>query len=294
VVLDPAYARAYAGIGDVCALLGVFGHLEPREAFLRSRTAAERALALDGELAEAHATLAHHLFVYEWNWQAAGPALERAIALDPGYPMARMFHASYLHSMGRPGEALAEIAVAQALDPLHPAAVMGGRIYVDTRQPDEAIRVLREVIELDPRRDLAHELLAHACLQKGMHAEAVASMQRAAELSGARDSAQLAFVHAVSGNAAEARNVLGRLLRSGTRLDLLGFHLAMACAGLGDTDEAFRWLDAACRARGGFMNLLAVSYGFDSIRPDPRFAELLRRMGLVPNMAMETGQPTSQ
>src|SRR5690606_40067018 len=114
VVLDPAYARAYAGIGDVCALLGVFGHLEPREAFLRSRTAAERALALDGELAEAHATLAHHLFVHEWNWQAAGPALERAIALDPGHPMARMCPAPYLPSRGRPGRALAAIAATTA------------------------------------------------------------------------------------------------------------------------------------------------------------------------------------
>ena len=107
-----------------------------------------------------------------------------------------------------------------------------------------------EVVELDPRRDLAHQLLGHAYLQKGMHPEAIASMQRAAALSGARDSAQLAYIHAATGDHAEARRILGRLLEGGSRLDLLGFHIAMAYAGLGDADETFRWLEAAYEERG--------------------------------------------
>jgi tetratricopeptide (TPR) repeat protein len=281
LALDPAYARAHAAVGDAYALLGVFGHLEPREAFDRSREAAERALAMDDRLAEAHATLAHHLFVYQWNWQEAGPALERAVALDPGYPMTRMFHASYLHSVGRSEDALTQLAVVHALDPLHPAAVLSGRIYVDTHRPDDAIRVLQEVLELDPRRDLAHELLAHAFLQKQQHADAVASMRRAATLSGARDSAQLAYVLAATGETVEARQILERLHAGSAPLHLLGFHLGMAYAGLGDTDEAFLWLDEAIRVRGGFMNLLAVSHGFDAIRPDARFTRLLQQIGLV-------------
>jgi serine/threonine protein kinase/Flp pilus assembly protein TadD len=280
IARDATFARAYVGMADCWSLLGTFGHVETREAFTKSRMAAEHAIALDSELAEAHATLAHHLFLHEWNWQDAGPALERAIALDPGYPLARMFHASYLHSVGRPEEALAQLAVAQALDPLHPAAVLTGRIYVDTGRPDEAIRILRELIDLDPRRDLAHELLAHAYLQKGMNTEAVDSMLRAAALSGARDSAQLAYVYAMIGNPAEARNVISRLVESGARLDQLGFHLAMAYAGLGEVDEVFRWLEAAYLERGGFMNLIGVSYAFKGVRSDPRFADLLQRMGL--------------
>lgn len=280
VALEPTYARAHAAVGDAYAMLGVFGHEEPREAFSRCRAAAERALAIDPHLPEAHATLAHIAFVYEWDWQAAGPALDRAIELDPGYPTARMYHASYLHSVGRHDDALAELSVASALDPLHPAAILSGRIYVDTQRPHAAIEILRELIELDPRRDLAHELLAHAYIQTGEHEEAVASMSRAAELSGARDSAQLAYVYAMAGEPEEAHRVLARLMESGARLDLLGFHLGMACAGLGEADQAFDWLEAAYRERGGFMNLLAVSYGFDNIRSDRRFADLLQRMGL--------------
>ena len=153
-------------------------------------------------------------------------------------------------------------------------------MYVDTRRPDAAIRILQELIELDPRRDLAHQLLAHAYLQKGMHHEAVASMQRAAALSGPRDSAQLAYIYAATGDHAEARRILGRL---GGRscLDPLGFHMAMAYAGLGDANESFRWLERAYEQHGSFMNLLAVTTGFESVRSDPRFADLLRRMGLA-------------
>ncbi len=280
IALDPGYARAHAAVADAYALLGVFGHLEPKQAFDLSRAAAELALAIDDRLAEAHAALAHQLFVYQWKWQDAGPALERAVALDPGYPMSRLYHASYLHSIGRSAEALAQLEVAHALDPLHPTAMLGGRIYVDTHRPDDAIRVLQEVLELDPRRDLAHELLAHALLEKRQYTDAVASMRRAAALNGARGEAQLAYVLAVSGRSAEARQVLDRLHASGEPLHLLGFHLGMTYAGLGEPDEAFQWLEKAFLVRGGYMNLLAVSHGFDNIRPDPRFVSLLERIGL--------------
>ena len=286
VELDPEYARAFAGIADANSMLAVFGHLRPHEAFARARAAVERAIDLDELLPEAHAMLAHQLLVYDWDWQAAGPAFERAISLDPAYPQARMFYASYLHSIGRPDDALAQLAVAQSLDPLNPTAVFSGRIYVDTHRPDDAIRVLEEQAALDPRPDLPHELLAHAYLQKGRHGDAVASMQRAAASSGPRDSAQLAYIYAATGDPAAARRVLALQLRDGApgdqpaRLEPLGFHFGMACAGLGEKDEAFRWLEAAYRERGGFMNLLGVSSGFDAVRGDARFADLLGRMGL--------------
>jgi len=283
VARDAAYARAYAGIADVYTLLGAFGHLPPRDALAKGRAAAERAMALDGKLAEGHAARAHQLFVLEWNWEEAGPAFERAIALDPRYPTVRMYYASYLHSIGRSEDALAQLNVAQELDPLTPTGMLSGRVYVDTRRPDAAIRVLQELVELDPRRDLAHQLLGHAYLQKGMHQQAIASMQRAAALSGARDSAQLAYIYAATGDHTEARRILGRLMDGADRssLGLLGFHIAMAYAGLGDTEEVFRWLTTAYTERVGFMSLLAVTTGFESVRADPRFADLLRRMGLA-------------
>ena len=279
IELDSAYARAHVGIADAHVMLAVFGHVRPHEAFSKARAAVERAIALDDLLPEAHAMLAHQLLVYEWNWRAAGPAFERAIGLDPAYPQARMYYASYLHSVGLSVDALAQLAVARSLDPLIPTAVLSGRVYVDTHRPDEAIDVLEEQVALDPRRDLAHELLAHAFLQKGLHREAVASMRRAAASSGPRDAAQLAYIYAATGNRAKARRVLARQLAGRAQLEPLGFHLGMAYAGLGEADEAFRWLEAAFRERGGFMNLLAVSSGFDALRPDPRFGDLLRRMG---------------
>jgi serine/threonine-protein kinase len=280
VTRDSAYALAYSGMADAWAFLGIFGHVPPRDAFPKARAAAERAIALDSRLVEGHATLAHLLFAYEWNWQAAESAFERAIALDPRYPTLRMYYASFLHSVGRPEEALAQLAVASEIDPLTPTGVLSGRIYVDTRRPDAAIRVLQEAIELDPRHDLAHQLLAHAYLQKGRPDEAIASMRRAATLSGARDLAQLAYVYARTGDTAEARRVLAGLLEGGEPLDLLGFHLAMAYAALGDSDRAFRWLEAAYAQHASFMNLLAVSTGFESLHSDPRFDHMLRRMGL--------------
>ncbi len=280
VARDSTYARAWAGIADAWTFLGLFGHVPPRDAYPRARVAAERAVELDSRLVEAHATLAHLMFVYEWNWQAAESALERAIALDPRYPPLRIYFASFLHSVGRPEEALEQMAVAKELDPLAPTGIFSGRIYVDTRRPDAAIQVLEEQIELEPRLDLAHQFLAHAYLQKGMPDEAIASMKRAAELSGPRDLAQLAYVYAKTDHPGEARQVLARLREDGRPLDPLGFHLAMAYAALGDTDEAFRWLEAAYTEHGGYMNLLAVATGFESLRSDPRFDELLRRMGL--------------
>ncbi|MDX1579055.1 MAG: protein kinase, partial [Gemmatimonadota bacterium] len=141
---DPGFARAHAGAGDAWAFLGVFGQMPPEEAFPRARAAAERAIALDGLLVEAYATLAHVLFVYEWDWAAAEEALDRAIALDPGYPLVRMYRASLLHSLGRSEEALLELDAARKLDPLTPTALLTGRILVDTQRPDTAIRILEE------------------------------------------------------------------------------------------------------------------------------------------------------
>jgi len=218
--------------------------------------------------------------VCEWKWEAAGQAFERAIALDPRDATVRMYYAAYLHSIGRSDDALAQLDAAQALDPMAPTGLLSGRVYVDTHRPDAAIRVLQELVDLDPRRDLAHQLLAHAYLQKHMPAEAIASMQRAAALSGARDAAQLAYIFAATGDHGEARRILERLVVK-SRLELLGFHIAMAYAALGDVDEAFRWLERAYERHGSFMNLLAVTTGFDSLRADPRFSDLLRRMGLA-------------
>jgi serine/threonine-protein kinase len=277
---DTSYARPYAGIANVYNNLAVFGYERPDVAFPKARAAAERALALDSTLAEAHAALAQQRFVYEWNWDAAESAFEHAIALDPGFQGTRNLYSMYLHVTGRHEAALAQLRIARELDPLVSIGPLAGRIYVNTRRPDAAIRELSEALELNPQLDLALELLGHANFQKGMYREAIASLERAAALSGPRDSAQLAYMYGVTGDTAQGRAVLQRLIGTQSQRYLPPFHIAMAYAGLGDADAAFRWLELGYQQRGSFMEGLAVTAGFDAIRSDPRFDDLLHRMEL--------------
>jgi serine/threonine-protein kinase len=280
VALDPGFAEAHAAIADVHVLQGLFGMARPRDALRLARAAADRALAIAPDLVEARAALAHALTLFGWEWDRAEAEFAHVISGAPAFAPARMYYAAHLHSTGRASEALAQLEVARTLDPLIPIGMLSGRVYVDRHQPDAALAVLLEEVRLDPRRDVAHQLLGHAYLQKGMAAEAVAAMERAAALSGPRDTAQLAYVRAVTGDVQVARELLAPLEADRDAAAVLGFHLAMAHAGLGEIDAAFEWLEAGYRERGSFMSVLAVSVGFDRLRADPRFPALLERMGL--------------
>ena len=231
-------------------------------------------------LGEAHGTLAHVLFAYDWDWKAAQESFTTALALDPRYPQTRLAYAAFLQGQNRGEEALAQLRVMRELDPLAPSGLMSGRVYVNGHRPDEAIRDLQETLELNPRAELAHQLLAHAYLQKGMNDEAIDEFRRAAALSGVRDSAHLAYGYAVTGHRAEGERVIERLVATERSRYLPPFHIALAYAGLGDTDEAFRWLERAYDEHASFMDGLAVTPAFDVLRSDPRFAALLRRMRL--------------
>ena len=275
---DTGFARAYAGLSSAYSSLGIFGFERPHDVFPKARGAAERALALAPNLGEAHAALAHELFTYEWNWKAAEESFKTAIALDPKYPPTRMYYAALLQGQDRGEDALAQLRVMRELDPLALTGLMSGRVYVNSRRPDEAIRDLQETLELNPRSDLALQLLGHAYLQKGMNAEAIDAFRRAAALSGVRDSAHLAYGYAVTGQRADAKRLIEMLVASdGTRY-VPPFHIALAYAGLGDKDAAIRWLERAYDERASFMDGLNVTPGFDVLRSDPRFAALLARM----------------
>jgi serine/threonine-protein kinase len=280
IALDPSYARAHAGLADVYNSLGILGYARPHDVFPKARAAAERALVLDSLLVEAYAARAHQLFVYEWDWRSAERVFKRAIALNPAYAEARLYYGVYLHVTGRHDEALTQLRVASELDPLMATELMIGRVYVNIHQPDRAIEHLREMLDLNRNFDLAYQQLAHAYLQKGMFDQAIQSMRRAAESSGPRDSAQLAYVYAAAGDTSEGRRVLRALLDTAPQRYLPPFHIAMAYAGLGDVDESFRWLELARDQRASFMDGIAVHAGFESIRSDPRFERLLQRMGL--------------
>ena len=172
---------------------------------------------------------------------------------------------------------------ARALDPLSPqVGNLLGRVYVNARRPDEAIRHLRDTLELSPESDLAYQQLGHAYLQRGMPDEALAALRQAATLSGARDTAHLAYALAVTGDPAAARRIVRELLDPATNTSIAPFHMAMAYAGLGESDAAFDWLERGSAERAAFMDGVKITPAFDSLHADPRWARLLRRMGLTP------------
>jgi Tfp pilus assembly protein PilF len=275
---DPGFARAYAGLADAYSALGILGLERPQDVFPKSRAAAERALALDPNLGEAHGALAHELFAYEWNWKASEESFKTAIALDPKSPQVRLAYAAFLQGQARGEEALAQLRVMRELDPLSPSGLISGRVYVNSHRPDEAIRDLQETLELNPRSDLALQVLGHAYLQKGMNTEAIDAFRRAAVLSGVRDSAHLAYAYGVTGHRDDGKRLIEALVASDRSRYLPPFHIALAYAGLGDKDAAFRWLERAYTEHASFMDGLNVTPGFDVLHSDPRFTALLERM----------------
>lgn len=281
--LEPSYAPAHAGISDVHALLAVFGHGRALEEFAAAKAAALRALALDEMLAEAHVALAHVQFLYDYAWAAAERSFRRATTLDSSNTAAHFLLAVCLQDQGRFEEAFAEAHAARALDPLSPhVGNLLGRVYVNARRPDDAIRHLRDTLELSPDSDLAYQQLGHAYLQKGMHAEALAALHQAAALSGPRDAAHLAYAYAVTGDAAAARRIVQDLVDAAGNPNVAPFHIAMAYVGLGETDMAFAWLERGYDERAAFMDGVKITPAFEPLHADPRWAALLRRMGLTP------------
>ena len=282
IARDSSYASAYAGLSDIHTRRAVFGFGRPQEEFASARAYALRALALDSSSAEAHTSLAHVLCMHDFDWKGSEREFRRAISLSRAYTFARVIFAVCLASEGRSEEGLAQLDTAREIDPLSPMVPnMRGRLLVSSGQPDLGIRSLNEALELNPQFDLAHQQLGHAYLQKRMYPEAIAELRRAALVSGARDSAELAYVYAVAGQRAEARRVIALLTRRPARY-IPPYHLAMAYTGLGDFEEAFRLLERGYAERASFMGGVKTDRSFDPLRSDPRWTHLLARMGLAP------------
>jgi DNA-binding SARP family transcriptional activator/TolB-like protein len=281
VALDPMYARAYAGISDAHAILAIFGFGRAREEFAAAKSAAQKALALDDSLADAHVSLGHVLFVHDFAWDAAERSFRRGIEIDPANSSAHSFFAVCLQDQGRFDEAVAELQIARSIDPLssHVGNLLG-RVYVNARRADDAVSTLLEALEPNPHSDLAYQQLGHAYLQKNMPDEALAAFRQAAGLSGSRDTAHLAYGMAAVGDHAAARRLLIELRAGLADPDRMAFHIAMAHAGLGEIDDAFRWLERGLANRTAFMDGVKITPAFDPLHADPRWASLLRRMGL--------------
>jgi tetratricopeptide (TPR) repeat protein len=283
IAADPTDAKAYSGLADSYALAGdwEYGLLPPQEAFSESKSAATKALALDGNLSEAHTSLAFALDLYGWDWDAAEKEFKRAIELNPSYATAHQWYAWHLLERGHNDEGLFELRRAEKLDPLSLI------ISVDIADAlciallyDESIQQSNKALEMDPGFSHAHFELGQALVQKGRHEEAIAEFQKAIELSGhlAVFDSNLAYVYAVSGRQKVAREIARDLEARHDQNPAADANIALIYVGLGDHDAAMSWLNKAYDAR--FNPSILLRPAFDGIRADSRFKELRRRVGL--------------
>jgi eukaryotic-like serine/threonine-protein kinase len=282
IAKDPAYAQAYAGLALTYVLLPEYSLSPPQEALPKAKAMARKALELDETLAEAHTALAYSLFSYDWNFAEADREFQRAIELNPNFATAHQWHAESLLPTQRFDEAIAEAKRARELDPF--SLVINhalGFTYLYARQYDQAIEQYRKTIELDQNWYIAHWFLGYAYEAKGLFREAIAEYQKAAALN--EDPYALSYLahgYAASGRKAEALNVLEQMKDVGKQRYVSAYTYAVAYAGLGDKDQAFQWLERSYQDRGWDITYLKVDPFMDNLRSDPRFADLVRRVGL--------------
>ena len=279
---DPKFAAAYAGLADSYSILGS-DVLPAPVASAKAHLAANKALELDPTIAEGHAELGLVEFYYDWDWTRSEQEFRRAIELNPNYATAHHWYSHYLSAMGRFPEAMEEAKKAQQIDPLSLSinTTLMGR-YRDLGQYSEAIDASRRTLEMDRNFVPAHISLGSVYEGQSMWPEAIREYQKAVELSNNSPPALASLGHAygVSGNLNGARKVLASLQQISKRRYVSAFDMAVVFAGIGDSENTFQWLEKAYAGRESQMAFLSVTRRLDSVRSDPRFAELLHRMGL--------------
>lgn len=281
--LDPEFALAYSGLADCQILLGDVGvqALLPREAFVAGRDSAARALELDGTLAQAHGTMGHvcmHLF----DWSKAKREFERALELDPDYAQVLLYYAYYLAFNGRFGESIETIDRALQLDPLSlPVNRSSAELLYFAGRYDESISRFERSIEME-EHSMAHNELARVYEHLGNYEAARAGFARARDLShdNPETLASLAHCHAVSGSAVETRSLLNKLFEMRRHRYVSSYDLALVHGGLDEKDEAFRWLERAYKINDGWLVYITVDPRWAPLHGDPRFAEIVDRVGL--------------
>jgi TolB-like protein/DNA-binding winged helix-turn-helix (wHTH) protein/Tfp pilus assembly protein PilF len=280
---DPNYARAYAGLADSYALIGGYSLAPQAEFIAKARAAALRALEIDDSLAEAHTALALIVQNYDWDWQTADKEFRRAIELNPNYATGHHWYAEHLTWMGRFDVALRESEQARQLDPLSLiiAADNAAFLYY-SRQYDRAIEQFRAVRELDPGFPRSGIIL-QVYAEKGMFAEAVAEVENGRKVYGDAPSIcwELAYLYGRTGRQAEARQELAKLEQWNRRQPLDAVAFIIPYIGMGDKDQAFTWLEKAYAQHSNAITTLKVDPVYDPLRDDPRFQNLLRRIGLA-------------
>jgi serine/threonine protein kinase/Tfp pilus assembly protein PilF len=288
---DPSYAMAYVGLAHSYAVLGFHAIEPPGETFPKAKAAARRALELDPTLAQARAPLAYAIHYYDWNWKAAEEEIRKCLEEAPGDATAHNYCASFLTGLGRFDEALPVWRRAQELDPLSLVIrAATGWCLCFARRYEEAIRESEKTLEMDPTFAVALGVIGLACVETSRHARAIEALQKAVEFSSStRYLADLAYALAKAGRGDEARATLADLERLSSTRYVSPYFIAAAHAALGDTERAWRCLEEAFAEKSHALVFLNVDPSLDDLRPDPRFADLVRRVGLPPRSFSGSG-----
>jgi eukaryotic-like serine/threonine-protein kinase len=285
---DPGYALAYAGLADsYSALGGDWLYLPPSDSFPKAKAAAMKALELDDTLAEAHAALAYAVFFADWDWPSTEREFKRAIELNPNSALSHDRYAECLKTRLRFNESMAEAQRAQELDPLSPEIVAQlGNVYLFTRRYDESIAQYQKALDLNPNLPVVRALLSWAYAMKRMYPQALAEYDKVADQDKAVAAQNqfvasgLGWVYAVSGRRADALKIAQELKDLSSRTYVDFYQLGGIYAGLGDKDEAFRLLEKGYAQHSATMPWLGIDVYWYGMRSDPRYADLMRRMGL--------------
>ncbi len=280
---DPTYALAFSGLADAYNILGDNLHVPSSEAFPKAKAAALKALELDNSLAEAHTSLAFILDNYEHDFEKAEKEYQLSIELKPGYATAHHWHAWHLAYLGRHEEAIKEILRARELDPLSPRINANvGYLFYFARKYDRAFEELKKSIELFPEHLVNYNITGQVYAKMGRYGEAISSYEHPYELAGQSGdlSVDLAYVYALSGKRSEARKRLSNIIEYSKQNFMPPISIARVYVGLGEKEEAFFWLEKGYSQNDARLIYLKIDPTFDPLRSDPRYTQLLRKIGL--------------
>jgi len=281
--LDPDYAAAYSGIAEAWSGLFMVGARSWDETIPKARQAVEKALSLDGSSAEAHHALGF-IYYQEWNWKGAEEETHKAIALSPGYSTCYVLECNLMRDRGRAEESIAAAKKGIEVDPL--AMITNqilGSAYVDARQYDLAIAQFQKALELHPNDPTLLYHLGWAYVYQRAYDQGIEAIGNSLALEGADPqlSPDLAYIDALTGKQDEARRILNRLLNLAREYPVSPGLIALVYVALNDHTQALAWLEKAYRQHSPVLFWLKADPRFDSIRPDPRFQDLMRRVGLI-------------
>src|SRR5262249_20340647 len=281
IAIDPTYALAYDGIADNY-IAAADWYVAAQDALPKAGAAARKALEFDPQSAQAHTSLGIVQWWFDWNWPAAEAEFTRAIELDPKNSKSHVFYGWFLVHMGRTDASVAESKRAIELDPLavETSALAASNLYF-ARRYDEAVNQFHSALELEQNYWLSHSFLGRCYEQQGKLNEAITEFQRALNLEKdvPENYAMLGHAYGIAGKKAESEKLLGQLQDMSKQRHVPAYNIAIAYVGLGDKEQAFAWLERAYEDRSFYVTWISYDPQLDSLRSDPRLADLIKRLG---------------